>query len=139
MKHHLVAGTVLVIGLASSGCGGSTNGGGSAGPTTPSGTAATTITIVSSNGLGNLGVNSFSPNPASVSQGTAVEWRNADSTTHHIVLDDGSLDTGNLAPGASAVVPLTTGGGAYHCTIHPTMVGSINGTPTPSPGPNPGY
>jgi hypothetical protein len=66
------------------------------------------------------------------------QWRNTDGVVHHIVLNDGSLDSGNIAPGASSA-PLRLGvdGANYHCTIHPTMVGSINaasGEPPPCTG-----
>jgi plastocyanin len=98
------------------------------------GSAAVTITIVGMNG----GL-SFSPNPASVAIGGTVAFRNADSTTHHIVQDGGAFDTGDLAPGAtSAAITISSGSPfPYHCTIHPSMVGSINGS---SSGPGgPGY
>jgi hypothetical protein len=58
-------------------------------------------------------------------------WKNNDSTTHHIVMDNGSADLGDLAPGATTR-SVTVASGAFHGTIHPTMVGSING-PLPSP------
>ena len=53
-------------------------------------------------------------------------WLNADTVTHHRVFDDGSLDTGALAPGTLSQ-PMTIGVGnrSYHCTIHPTMVGTV--------------
>jgi plastocyanin len=115
-------------------CGGSSNS-----SSTPTPTGTTTISIQFSNGLGNLGANSFSPNPASVSQGAMVAWHNSDSTTHHIVLNDGSLDTGDIAPGASSPAKaLSVSGGQYHCTIHPTMVGSLNVATNPPPS-GPGY
>lgn len=58
-----------------------------------------------------------------------VSWHNSDNTTHHIVFNDGSLDTGDIVSGASsAAVRLPTNGANYHCTIHPDMVGSINAT-----------
>ena len=54
-------------------------------------------------------------------------WSNLDSTTHHIVLNDGSLDTGNIAPGTSSpAMKLSVSSAQYRCTIHPSMVGSIN-------------
>jgi hypothetical protein len=31
-----------------------------------------------------------------------VTFKNSDSVTHRVVLNDGSLDTGNIAPGASS-------------------------------------
>jgi plastocyanin len=80
------------------------------------------------------GAQSFSPNPATLPAGRKVVWHNIDSVTHRVVLNDGTIDTGNLAPGASSG-PMTIGtaGGAYHCSIHPEMIGSINqDTSTPS-------
>jgi hypothetical protein len=85
------------------------------------------ITILFSNGQGNLGTQSFSPNRSSQGQGGVV-WHNDDTTTHHIVSDDGSFDTGNIAPGSTSPAKWPSqGGGPYHCTIHPTMVGTIIG------------
>ncbi|MGE5358843.1 MAG: hypothetical protein ACM3NQ_07465 [Bacteroidales bacterium] len=99
------------------------------------GSANLTITIVGMNGS-----QSFSPNPASVTQGQTVAFRNADSTTHHIVQDQGAFDTGNLAPGATSAPIMISSASAmpYHCSIHPSMVGVINGTSAGSPG-GPGY
>jgi hypothetical protein len=83
------------------------------------------INILFSNGQGNLGAQSFSPSPSPQNQ-PGVVWHNNDSTTHHIVSDDGSLDTGDIAPGSTSAPQLPySGGGRYHCTIHPTMVGTI--------------
>ena len=71
---------------------------------------------------------SFSPNPAPVSQGGAIVFKNNDNTVHRIVMNDGSFDSGNLNPGAtSGALMLTSSGGQYHCSIHPTtMFGSVN-------------
>ena len=66
-------------------------------------------------------------------------WHNTDSITHHIVLDDGSLDTGNIPPGTSSLaLRLASNGATYHCSIHPSMVGSINTATLPSNPPT-GY
>ena len=61
-------------------------------------------------------------------------WNNTDSVTHRIVANDGSFDTGNIAPGASSpAMSVSADGARYHCSIHPTMVGVVNnssgGTP----------
>jgi len=84
------------------------------------------------------GSQSFSPNPAAAGQGTTVAWRNDDAVVHRIVMNDGSLDTGNIGPGqTSAALTMRTDGGNYHCTIHPSMVGSIraaSGAPPPCTG-----
>lgn len=83
--------------------------------------ATTTITIVATNGA-----LSFAPNPATAVTGDSLVWQNNDFITHRIVLDDGSLDTGNIVPGASsAPITLAGAGGSYHCAIHPSMVGTI--------------
>ena len=80
-----------------------------------------TISVVGVNGA-----QSFSPNPATLPAGQMVVWHNIDVITHRVVLNDGSLDTGNIAPGASSqAMAINTGGGPYHCSIHPSMVGTI--------------
>jgi plastocyanin len=71
---------------------------------------------------------SFSPNPATLPAGQMVVWRNVDSITHRMVLNSGSFDTGNLAPGASSqpmAINVPAGGDPYHCSIHPSMVGTL--------------
>jgi plastocyanin len=135
MQFRLLLGSMLLA-AAAWGCGQSST------PTSPSSSGASTaaVNILFSNGQGNLGAQSFSPNPASVNQGGMIAWHNSDSTTHHIVLDDGSLDTGDIAPGASSPAELLkVSGGTYHCMIHPSMVGSINVATNGSPSPGPGY
>jgi plastocyanin len=55
-----------------------------------------------------------------------VVWHNIDSVVHRMVLDNGSIDTGNLAAGASSQpMSINNGTGPYHCSIHPSMVGTI--------------
>ena len=89
--------------------------------------------------MGQRNDQSFSPNPAAIVQGGVVVWRNDDSTVHHIVMNDGSFDSGDIGPGAtSKEMRLTSSGGQYHCTLHPTtMFGSINMATTGDPS-NPG-
>jgi plastocyanin len=103
-------------------------GGGGSAPNGPTGTpGAVTITILRQNGA-----QSFSPNPSSAG-GQTVVFRNADTVVHRVRLNDGTVDTGDLAPGAiSAPVQMPTGGTHYHCPLHAGMVGSVNasgGTP----------
>lgn len=89
-----------------------------------SGSADVTITI---NGM--LGSASFSSNPAAVKVGQTVAWRNADSTAH--TATGSGFDTGALAPGqTSRSISFTTAGNVdYHCSIHPSMVGTLTVTP----------
>ena len=80
------------------------------------------------------GAQSFSPNPATAG-GQMVVFKNNDSITHRVALNDGSLDTGDIAPGAtSRAVQMPGNGTNYHCTIHPDMIGSVStaaGAPPP--------
>jgi plastocyanin len=103
---------------------------------TPGGGASSASTTVSI--LGDRGAQSFSPNPATAAQSQTIAWRNTDGVIHRIVANDGSFDTGDIAPGAtSAPRTLTVDGANYHCSIHPGMVGAINsaaGQPPPCSG-----
>ncbi len=94
----------------------------SSNPSSPPAPADVTIEIV-----GIAGTNSFSPNPANVGAGKTVAWHNADSNTHDIVADDSSFNTGNIAPGnTSSPITMHTGGAfPYHCSIHPSMTGTM--------------
>jgi hypothetical protein len=69
-----------------------------------------------------------------------VVFKNADVVTHRVVLDDRSIDTGDIAPGASSQPqPLGAVSKPYHCSLHPSMVGSLNSAATPDPPPCTGY
>jgi plastocyanin len=115
--------------LIAAGCGG---GGGST-PTTPSppstggGTGAQTNITITITGQG--GRLAFSPNPASISPGQLVVFKNNDTVAHHVMLDDGTSQTPDIPPGGtSAPVAMgLSGATTYHCTIHPGMVGGFNG------------
>jgi plastocyanin len=83
---------------------------------------AVIINIISSYGSG-----AFMPNPTTANIGDQIVFTNTDLVLHHIVLDDGT-DLGDVAPGqSSAPVALMTPTATFHCTIHPSMVGAING------------
>ena len=74
------------------------------------------------------GARSFSPNPATVPPGQTVVWHNIDTTTHRVVLDDRGVDTGNIAPGRFSAVTTLGTPGPYHCSIHPSMTGTVTST-----------
>jgi len=117
MRVLAAAAAVLSAGLVTPSCGGSSS------PTGPSNPTALTITITRQNGA-----QSFSPNPA-VAGGQQVVFRNADSVIHRVRLNDGTIDTGNIAPGAtSAAVTMPSTGTNYHCELHPDMVGAVADT-----------
>lgn len=123
MRPILAIGTVLIVMVW--GCGGDRygDGGDTMSMTRPSSANAAVVTIV-----GPKGSLSFDPNPAPIAPGALVVWRNIDAATHRIVMNDGSFDSGDIAPGGSSpAMRLGSSGSGYHCTIHPTiMFGSIN-------------
>jgi plastocyanin len=86
--------------------------------------------------VGSFGANAFMPNPTTANMGDQIVFTNTDLVMHHIVLDDGT-DLGEVQPGQSSVpLALMTPTATYHCTIHPTMIGSINGDlPPAAPAP----
>jgi plastocyanin len=132
----------VALGASAWGCTGNGDGMGTSGnPSTPSPSSASDVVTV--NVVAIKGAQSFAPNPATLTAGQRIVWHNIDTITHHVVLNDLSVDTGDLAPGASSQ-PMTIagGGGSYHCTIHPDMVGSINqntSPTTPPPSSPPSY
>jgi plastocyanin len=123
----------MACALIAVGCGG--GGGGSTAtsptPTTGGGTGATANVTITITGQG--GHLAFNPNPATVAAGQTVVFKNNDVTTHHVMLDDGSGQTADIAPGATSA-PMTIGSNkSYHCTIHPEMVGGFNGAQVDPP------
>lgn len=104
--------------------------------TTPSPTPTPSANTVTVTIVGSSGNKAYNPNPVHVNVGDSLVFKNADSATHHVVMDDNSADMGLIAPGASSpAMTLKGSGGNYHCTIHTSMVGSINGASAPEPPP----
>ena len=88
------------------------------------------VLIVS--GAESKGPNAYDPNPfvVSVAAGGVVKWGNDDGETHTVTANDVSFVSGNIGPGNTFSHTFTTPGVvAYHCTIHPTMVGTIQVNP----------
>jgi plastocyanin len=92
------------------------------------------------------GTAAFAPNPLTISLNGVVRWYNDDNaaaggqyggsngTIHSIVADnladDASFISGNLTPGRTYEHTFTTAGShPFHCSIHPTMRGTIIVTP----------
>jgi plastocyanin len=118
---------LLAIGLVLASCGE----GGASDTTTSSGGAATTAGGTGTSGAteGNQVVMrnlSFEPATITVSAGDTVTWTNEDSTSHTVTADGGEFDSGSLANGDSFSFTFETAGTiAYHCSIHPTMEGTV--------------
>ena len=89
------------------------------------------------------GTGAFNPNPRTISLASAtggvVKWINHDESssayggtgvTHNITADDGSFTSGNLPPGNTFQHTFTAAGDyPFHCSIHPTMKGTVTVTP----------
>ncbi|HVZ23687.1 MAG TPA: hypothetical protein VG871_21585 [Vicinamibacterales bacterium] len=116
----VVATTLACASCGSGGYGSSSN------PSSPSSTPTTPSNAITINVVSRNGTQSFSPNPAAAG-GQMVVFKNTDSIVHRVVLNDGSVDTGDIAPGAtSAAVLMPAGGTNYHCALHPDMIGAVD-------------
>jgi plastocyanin len=104
--------------------------------TSTSPTSSTTVTV---NIVGSIGNQAYKPNPIAAATGYTVVFKNNDTAVHHIVLDDGSADLGDLAPGATSngFSVKNSNQLLFHCKNHPSMVGSVNGQTAPDPPPCP--
>jgi len=71
----------------------------------------------------------FDPSTLTVKSGTAVMWTNQDGAPHAIVSDIGSpvaYSSGSIPPGSFYGFGFTQQGTyTYHCSIHPSMKGTI--------------
>jgi len=86
---------------------------------------------VSTGGVNSISIKNFAFTPSSlaVKTGSTVTWVNQDGVAHTIVSDPGSPLTFSSDPlqnGASFTVSFTQPGTyTYHCSIHPSMTGTI--------------
>jgi plastocyanin len=69
----------------------------------------------------------FEPKDASVAPGGKVTVTNRGQAPHTMTLDDQPLDTGNIAPGASAdlTAPDQPGSYSYRCNVHPARMRGV--------------
>jgi plastocyanin len=69
----------------------------------------------------------FEPKDASVAAGGKVTVTNNGQAPHTMTLDDVDLDTGNIAPGASAelTAPDAPGSYSYRCAVHPARMRGV--------------
>jgi len=129
----LLLGVATATGVAA--CGGSSTGPSGQPIVVPTAPNASNVSIVA--GAATMGSGAFSPNPASASFAARpkIIWTNADreadsyggtGTTHHLISDTGLFDSGTLSVGKSySFTFAATGTYSYHCTLHPSMVGTI--------------
>lgn len=75
----------------------------------------------------------FSPASITVQAGATVTWTNNDTMSHTITETDGKTgpDSSDVAPGGTySFTYKTVGTFKYHCTIHPSMTGTVTVTPS---------
>jgi len=96
------------------------------GPTTGSG-GSTGVNVSIPSGASTLGANAFVPNPVTITSGTTVTWTNNDAIAHTTTSDtSGLFDSKTIAGGGKFSFTFQNKGTvAYHCAIHPGMVGTI--------------
>ena len=73
-------------------------------------------------------VGDFKWGPVSAKVGDVITWTNADSAPHRVALDDGSCAMSANIPGSGGKASLVfsvAGTYPFHCSIHPTMKGTI--------------
>lgn len=73
-------------------------------------------------------VQNLAYNPASITVqvGDTVTWTNQDALPHTVTADDGSFDQPLAASGGTATITFSKAGTfTYHCTIHPSMHGTV--------------
>lgn len=75
--------------------------------------------------IGDASMVGFLPTTMTVKRGVTVTWTNRDVTTHTVT--GSGWGSGDIAPGATYSRTFSTAGSFdYHCTIHPTMQGTVN-------------
>jgi len=68
----------------------------------------------------------FTPQRLEITAGTTVAWTNKDQLVHTVTADDGSWDSGEIAPDATWRRRFDTPGTySFHCTPHPFMTGVV--------------
>ena len=91
---------------------------------------ATTTTAGGAGGAGGAKVSlaniAIDPTSVTIKVGETVSWTNNDPFAHRLVGDKGEFDSGTMAGGATFGFTFKTAGTfAYHCSIHPSMTGTV--------------
>ncbi len=69
----------------------------------------------------------YNPKVMTVAAGAIITFTNNDTVNHSYTSDTGAFDTGLIAPGSSKTftAPATAGSYAVHCTLHPSVTGTL--------------
>jgi plastocyanin len=116
----LLVAAVAIIAAACNGTGSTAYGAPASTAATATTTAATAANAAAIKGF------AFQPDVLKVEVGAKVTWTNDDTVAHTVTADTNSFASGNLQPRGSFSFTFTRQGTyAYHCSIHPSMHGSI--------------
>lgn len=89
-------------------------------PTSPGAATPKIVPVTMQNNL-------FNPSTLIINKGDTVVWTNKDSVAHTVIGDSGGPASGNIpANGIYNFEFNTVGIFSYHCSIHPTMIGSVD-------------
>jgi plastocyanin len=71
--------------------------------------------------------NTWAPADVTAKVGDVITWSNGDGVPHKVALDDGSCQmSANISAGSSASLVFSVAGTfPFHCSIHPSMKGTI--------------
>jgi plastocyanin len=87
---------------------------------------STPVSMIASSSCGTGSGFCFSPAAATITLGAPVTWTNTTSASHTATADGGAFDTSTVSPAQTATITFSTPGTyAYHCSIHPDMLGTI--------------
>jgi plastocyanin len=68
----------------------------------------------------------YEPAELTAKVGQVVKWKNEGAEAHTVTADDGSFDSGNMAPGAEYQFTFSKPGTfTYKCTPHPWATGTV--------------
>lgn len=130
MRHARLTVLTFAVILATAACSGTSSPAPSAPPSVaPPAAPSVAVPVAPSAGTGSAVsiVNfSFQPVTITISVGTAVTWTNTASTGHTVTADDGSFKSNTLGSGVTFSQTFATAGTfTYHCSIHPSMKGTV--------------
>lgn len=91
--------------------------------------AAPGVTVKSNSDVKMIGF-SFQPPAVTIKVNSTVTWTNSEQAPHTVTADDGSFDSGTLSPYGGNFKHLFSRPGTftYHCSIHPSMHGTVTVT-----------
>jgi plastocyanin len=68
----------------------------------------------------------FKPGTITVTVNTTINWTNKDGLDHTVTSNTGLFDSGIMKSNGTYSYKFTSAGTySYHCTIHPTMTGTV--------------